>query len=292
MECNIVHAQVIKMEKNCIHLNNNSSIEFDLAIIASGTMYNSIFKPVASTSAEIKQKLLDYSCFIAGAQNIIVIGGGPTAIEFAGEVCDYYPAKKVIIITSASKLLPMINLSRSNHDRLLAKLKRKNISVFFGESVSIDYPFKVGQHQVVTKSGITFHSDLTINATGKLIPNTRFLPAELLNDAGFVNVSSTLQFEHPDYKHCFALGDVADTASAKVYHLIPNQVSVVVANVKSFMLGMELKKHLVPEPNPQLILVPLGRNDAFGNIPMVPFFLADWIARFAKGSNYYAYGFY
>jgi len=42
---------------------------------------------------------------IKSAHSIVIVGGGPTGVELAGERAVYFPAKKVTLVHKGSRLL-------------------------------------------------------------------------------------------------------------------------------------------------------------------------------------------
>lgn len=80
-------------------------------------------------------------------------------------------------------------------------------------------------------------------AIGRVAPNTGWLPAELLDEHGFVRVTPTLQV--PGHPEVFAIGDVAATdplrSSAR------NRADGLLArNVRAFFDGGTLKAYRAP----------------------------------------------
>ena len=53
----------------------------------------------------------------------------------------------------------------------------------------------------------SFRADLTLWAIGNVIPNNAFIPADMLNEAGFVKADAMLRVE--GYQNVFTVGDIA-----------------------------------------------------------------------------------
>jgi NADH dehydrogenase FAD-containing subunit len=89
-----------------------------------------------------------------------------------------------------------------------------------------------------------FHADLVLWAVGGGRPHSAFLPAEVLDEDGFVRVDEHLQV--PGHPEVFAIGDVAATD--------PNRSSArnwgwrtTVTNVRAHLRGGRMKAFKAPE---------------------------------------------
>ena len=94
---------------------------------------------------------------------------------------------------------------------------------------------RLTQEAIVWQSGQEpFKADVVLWATGKITPNSGFLPASLLDIHGFVMVDQTLRL--PGHPNVFAIGDIAASdplrSSARNWGW-----RVVVANVKTQAKG-------------------------------------------------------
>ena len=67
------------------------------------------------------------------ASSILCVGAGPTGLETAGYLKEYYPDKRIGICQRGQKLLPAFD---NAHDILTAELKKLNIEVLTGTSYS------------------------------------------------------------------------------------------------------------------------------------------------------------
>ena len=77
------------------------------------------------------------SAVIGRAQNLLIIGGGPTGCELAGEIRAFYPDKKIAIITASDKLLSssIAPLSKKFVTTVQRKLESREIKVMLNERV-------------------------------------------------------------------------------------------------------------------------------------------------------------
>lgn len=164
------------------------------------------------------------------------------AVEFSAELKNKFPSKSVTILHSGSKLL-----SKCTPDKfaasLLAKLTSLGVTVHLNTKVKMDtVPKTVGNpHIVETESGENYQSDITVNSIGRQIPNTLFMPSDLLDEKKLVKVSSFLNTQsRPDI---FSLGDCAETGAPRRYVPIGDQAPVVATNILASIEKTPLKEY-------------------------------------------------
>ncbi|KAI5890714.1 FAD/NAD(P)-binding domain-containing protein [Schizophyllum commune H4-8] len=146
---------------------------------------------------------------IRDARSVLVVGGGALGVQFATDIADVHPEKRVTLLHSRPQLLP--RFSQEMHNEILRQMNRLNINVVLGErldvrSVAEKQSSESGERVVRTVSGRELAADLVLMCTGQK-PNTetlRALEPALLNDEGRVRVTRTLQLDSPAFAHMFA----------------------------------------------------------------------------------------
>ena len=256
-----------------------SVIEYDYLIIASGshTLANiskqiiPVKQPVADTLEEELQKA---QIDIKNAQNIVIGGGGPLAVEFAGEIADEYPLKTVTLVSSTSRLLPTIKESASRAATKM--LKSLKVDMVLGVRVE-DAEYRAAEKKwaVTLSNGQTLEPDLYIPAVG-VLPNNTFIPAELLSPDGWVKVDENLGVVGA--QAIYALGDIIDEP-VKMTVVIKNQVEVVSTNLAVDINGVGSRK--VYKRGIRAMIVPVGKVGGTGQIGQLV--LWSWMAAFIKG---------
>lgn len=260
-------------------LNTTPVIEYDYLIIASGshTLANiskqiiPVKQPVTDTlGEELKMAQLN----IKNAQNIVIGGSGPLAVEFAGEIADEYPLKTITIVSSASRLLPTIKESSSKAaKKMLESLK---VDIIFGVRVeNAEYHSSEKKWTVTLSNGQKLAPDLYISAMG-VLPNNSFIPAELLSQDGWVKVDDNLLVIGAP--GVYALGDIINEA-VKMTIVIKNQIEVVSANLAVDINGVGSRKAY--KRGISAMIVPVGTVGGTGQIGH--FVLWSWMATFIKG---------
>lgn len=98
---------------------------------------------------------------IKGANSILIIGGGPTGVELAGEIAFDYPGKDVTLVHNGFRLLQFIGQKASN--KSLEWLKSKHVEVKLGQCVDLD---SISEGVYVTSSGESIKADCHFLCTG------------------------------------------------------------------------------------------------------------------------------
>lgn len=237
-------------EEDKIH-RNEFSIEYDKLVIALGTKSNTFGVPGFCSQEEhiehnatgtdrhnvfflkqleharaIRNRIIECferasSPFIPDSEKqrlltFVVVGGGPTSIEFTSELYDFlhndvsrwYPdlaqSYKVVLIEAGQHLLGAFDESLSNYVEKL--FQRRNITFMTGESVK-----KVNYNSVLTGSGEDLPFGVCVWSTGNTaLDLVKNLGLQLSRD-GRIIVDETLVV--PGHGDVYALGDCAVSSS-------------------------------------------------------------------------------
>jgi NADH dehydrogenase FAD-containing subunit len=182
-------------------------IQYHALVLAIGTC---TYAPILSTNQtsleDLQKTILDTNSKVKAAKSIVISGGGPSAVELAGEIGEYLngaagwfanrlsnPQTKIILIAGAGKLLPI--LSQRFSDWAESLLNRVGIDVIFNLRTTGTEERANGTTLVHLNNNTEIECDLFILAIG-VKPNTRFVPANLLNDRGYIKTNgSTLRVD-------------------------------------------------------------------------------------------------
>jgi NADH dehydrogenase FAD-containing subunit len=140
-----------------------------------------------------------------------VVGGGAAAVSSAANVARAWPGKRVDLYFPGDRALV------GHHPRAWERVERRlgeaGVQLHPGHRAVIPEGFacdRITSEPVRWSTGQPQASaDAVLWATGRVRPNTDWLPAELLDENGFVRVTSELGV--PGYPGVFAVGDVAAT---------------------------------------------------------------------------------
>lgn len=184
---------------------------FDSLVISTGVRNGFWRQPSLQSPAEVAADLADGHGRLAAADSVAVIGGGAAAVSAAANLALRWPAKRIDLFFPHDRAL------REHHPRTWESLSRRMTRLgvrlhpghravvpdgFTSETITDD-PVRWSTGQPPTEAGAVLW------AVGRVRPNTDWLPAALLDDDGFVRVTTELRV--PGHRGVFAIGDVAAT---------------------------------------------------------------------------------
>ncbi|KAI5474622.1 FAD-dependent pyridine nucleotide-disulfide oxidoreductase [Pseudohyphozyma bogoriensis] len=293
--------KVVKIDEatNTVEIDNphpelGTSIPFDFIVIATGASYLYPCRPtpgatnVADVVAEFKKAQKE----IEVAQSVLIVGGGATGLEYAGEVVAQYPGKEVTVrpspllsvVNAADKLFGNPKWSHKLGDKLAKQLAAAGVKLHLGARVEIG-DLKTGAIPKTTFSvnGVDIEADYLFVAAG-IKPNSGLI-AEMdpsaVNQAGYIKVSPSLQLiGRPNY---FAMGDVQDFPEEKALVTGAPHVGIVANNIVALIKNKDakLKQHSAAKP---IILVTFGPKGGAGQLPF-GFVVGEWMAAMAKSKT-------
>jgi apoptosis-inducing factor 2 len=188
-----------------------SAEPYDVLVISTGVSNGFWRRPHLQSSAEVDADLQAAHGTLEAAGRIAVIGGGTAAVSSALNLATRWPGKRVELFFPHDRVLV------SHHPRVWSHIRRRLVSagvgLHQGHRAVIPDGFAC---DAITSDPVEFstgqppaQADAVLWATGRVTPNTEWVPRELLDDAGFVAVTPTLQL--PGHPRIFAIGDVAAT---------------------------------------------------------------------------------
>jgi apoptosis-inducing factor 2 len=194
------------------HANGSTQAEpYDALVISTGVTNGFWRQPGFQASDDIAASLRAAHQRLAGAESVIVIGGGAAAVSSAANVARTWPDKRVALYFPGARALPY------HHDRVWETVRRRltDVGVELHPRHRAVIPGGFGCDDI-TSAPVEFSTgqpvasaDAVLWAIGRVRPNTDWLPAELLDEHGFVKVTPELRV--PNHRGIFAIGDVAAT---------------------------------------------------------------------------------
>ncbi len=192
---------------------DGSSVDepFDALVISTGVANGFWRTPNLQSHKDIGDDLRSTHDRLADARSVIVVGGGAAAISSAAQIATTWPDKRVDLYFPGERALP------SHHPRTWNKVRQRlsdaGVRMHPGHRAVIPDGFscdEITDEPVRWSTGQAQASaDAVVWAIGRVRPNTEWLPAELLDEQGFVRVTPQLQV--PGHPNVFAVGDVAAT---------------------------------------------------------------------------------
>ena len=194
------------------HDDGSTSVEgYDALVISTGVTNGFWRRPDFQSADEIGTALRAAHDRLAEASSVIVVGGGAAAVSSAANLAKTWPQKRVDLYFPGERAL------LSHHPRAWERVEQR-----LGEVGVVLHP----RHRAVIPDGFACDeitnepvewstgqppasADAVLWAIGRVRPNTDWLPAELLDEHGFVRVTPELRV--PGHPGVFAVGDVAAT---------------------------------------------------------------------------------
>ncbi|XP_077230255.1 uncharacterized protein LOC143863472 [Tasmannia lanceolata] len=228
---------------------------------------------------------------IKSAKSVLIVGGGPTGVELAGEIAVDYPDKKVTLVHKGPRLLEFLGneefLGNKASTKTLKWLTAKKVDVLLNQSVDLDSVSNEGG-TYVTSAGKTIVADCIFGCVGRPLGSS-WLEESVLKDCldrnGRLMVDENLRVR--GRKNVFAIGDVTNIPEIKQGFYAQKHALVAAKNIKLLIGGIKESKmktdraEKVMENMKQLIngkmktykagkvlaIVSLGRKEALAQIP-------------------------
>jgi NADH dehydrogenase FAD-containing subunit len=184
---------------------------YDALVISTGVANGFWRQPALQSAAEVDAELRAAHDRLAAARSVIVVGGGAAAVSSAANLATTWPAKRVDLYFPGERALVQ------HHPRTWGKVRRRlaDVGVVLHPGHRALVPDGFGCDQITSEpvrwstGQPPASADAVLWTIGRVRPNTDWLPAEVLDDHGFVRVTPDLRVPHQP--GVFAVGDVAAT---------------------------------------------------------------------------------
>lgn len=184
---------------------------FDALVISTGVSNGFWRRPTLQSADQIGAELRAAHDRLAAAGSVIVVGGGAAAVSSALNMATAWPGKRIDLYFPGHRALgeyhPRI------WTRIRDRLTDRGVGVHPKHRAVVPDGFLCDEvtsepvHWSTGQPPACAHAVLW--AIGRVRPNTGWLPRELLDERGFVQVTSELRV--PGHRGVFAVGDVAAT---------------------------------------------------------------------------------
>ena len=242
------------------------NVPYDALVIASGATYVSPWRgqDKCLSMAEREQEVKGIRDEMKAATSILCVGAGPTGLETAGYLKEFYPDKVVGICQRGPKLLPAFG---NAHDILMESFKKIGVEVHLGKGFSDDD--KMGYDYIVDCRGFKYLGPKDF-LQGPLADCVEPKTGQIMVDikGRVTNKHPIASNHHPAkvtvYKNIFSFGDVCLTPANEIKSIVSmfqygfqvaNNVAQTVNEGASFMdIPMEFHK---------INALPLGKKNGF-----------------------------
>lgn len=219
---------------------------YDVLVVASGASNGFWRHDRVETLAEIEAGLTGVAHRVGRAGTLAVVGGGATGVSVAANLARRPGGPDVHLFYAQDEPLPGYHpkVRRS----VVAELERSGVHLHPGHRAEVPEGFagdRLTTDPITWSTGQPpFTADLTLWAVGAIRPHSGFLPADVLDEGGFVRVDEHLRV--PGHRNVFAVGDVAASdphrSSARNWGYF-----VVARNVRALAAGRRLRRYRAPE---------------------------------------------
>jgi NADH dehydrogenase FAD-containing subunit len=219
---------------------------YDVLVIATGASNGFWRHDRVEDLRTIDAELAAVVAELDAAATVAIVGGGATGVSVADSLARR-GGTEVHLFHSGDQPLP--GYHPKTRQWIAEQLRHDGVVVHPGHRAVVPEGFagdRLTTDAVEWSTGQPpFAADLTLWATGRVRPHGAFLPAEVLDDDGFVRVDQHLRV--PGHPNVFALGDVA--ASDPLRSSARNWgYRVVVANLRTLVRGHDrLRTYHAPE---------------------------------------------
>lgn len=232
-------------------------VGYDFLVIATGHPYNTI-----RSRRDRLEKFQEDNQKIKSSCSIMIVGGGATGVELAGEIAVDFPEKKVTLVHNGARLLPFIGHKASA--RALEWLKSKNVQVLLEQSIDVE-SISEADREFRTSAGETVVADCYFLCVGKPVGSAWLRESaikEYLDRNGKLMVDENLRVG--GLHNIFAIGDITDIPELKQGMVAQRHALVVGKSLKQLVLkGVKDCSRLARyKPSVPQAWISLGRKDA------------------------------
>ncbi|KAJ9468124.1 Apoptosis-inducing factor-like protein B [Diplonema papillatum] len=221
---NCVVGDVAEVTDREVVMQSGTRLPFDVCFVCTGSRSAAPWRGSRAVSVQERAKeMAAYAKLVSSCKSILIIGGGPCAVENAAVLAEHHPGSKVTIMHSKQRLIPA-------HGHKVGKyaerhLRRSGVEMQFlrrvtavkydqtAKKFTVNYRFTDPEGKPLSTDAameeVSEPVDYVLDCRG-ILPNTSVLKknfARNLDADGFVHVNAFGQLKgHPNI---FALGDIA-----------------------------------------------------------------------------------
>jgi apoptosis-inducing factor 2 len=261
----VVRDRAVAVDVGSVTLASGRELTPDFIVLATGSTYP---YPAKSGTDETATAVVRYRAShdeLVQAEQVLIVGAGPTGLELAGEISERWPDKQITILEPEPEILAG-PYKQELRNEVRRQLEERGVTFVLGEALSAEPespPASFGRFAASTVTGRTVEADIWFRCHG-LAPVSEYLRGELRNarlPEGSIEVTPELQVA--GQTNVFAIGDVA-AADMKTAGRAGKEAEVAVANIRALLEGSDLQAY---EPMPPAIVIPLGPSGGASELP-------------------------
>ncbi|KAI1118618.1 FAD/NAD(P)-binding domain-containing protein [Nemania sp. NC0429] len=282
-------------------------MNYHALVIATGSSTPSPLLGLNHDEVALRSSWATFRKALPDAKHIVVVGGGASGVEVAGELGEHLngragwlssilsnPKVEITLISGGPRILPYLRPAiAQTGETYLAKV---GVRIMHNVRVATVVPATAGEDDVATTAALTLdngeilQADLYIPATGA-IPNTKFISETIRCSDGRVDTNASTLRVPGAGERVYAVGDAASAARPSVHNVLA-AVPVLCANIKRDLLlatgasaQVAGEDRIFQEDTRETQLVPIGKSKGVGAAmgTRLPSFLV-WLI---KGRDYW-----
>ncbi|KAJ0976639.1 hypothetical protein J5N97_012113 [Dioscorea zingiberensis] len=257
----IITSSAVNITETDVLTIEDRQIQYDYLVIATGHTYST-----PRTRRDRLEQFQEDNIKIKSSGSILIVGGGPTGVELAGEIAMDYPDKKVTLVHSGPRLLEFIGLKASQ--KALDWLKSRNVEVLLEQSIDLA-TISEADRVFTTSAGEIVNADSHFVCLAKPLGSSwlrESIVKDYLDRNGRLMVDENLRVGGSN--NIFAIGDVTDIPELKQGDVAQRHALVVAKNLKLLIKGGKESKLIKYKPASAKAMVSLGRKDAVAQYPL------------------------
>ncbi|QRV84866.1 apoptosis-inducing factor A [Ceratobasidium sp. AG-Ba] len=211
----VVRSTAKSISSSEVTTESGESIPYEHLVLATGSIWTGPMDLPDTRVAALKH-LRAFKQELKAAKHILIIGGGTSGLEYAGEIRHYHPDKQVTIVHGGKELMNSAYPTKFRKSTLDA-MQERGVEVIFGDKISSS-AVPVGGH-VTTAQGKQLRADLVVNAVGGRL-NTevaKTLDQSVVTSTGTILVTPELNIKlQSGAKNVWAIGDIIEWPEQKM----------------------------------------------------------------------------
>ncbi len=249
-------------------------IAFDYLVISSGSKYSFPFKEHDALMTNRANRLRAHYSDLQNSKNILIIGGGLSGVELAGEIVTKYKDKIITVVHAMDRLIERQPLKAS---RYVQKFLEKNrVKIVFNEMIKGSK--RIGNdEEFFTDKGTRIKSELAFLCVG-ITPNSEFMKKsfpKLIDGKGYISTDEFLNLK--GFKNIFVGGDVTDIKEEKTAQVSLEHAEIIKKNLINLEKNKPLERYKHKE---RTMLLSLGNHK--GILTYKKFVMKGFIPRMIK----------
>ncbi|KAG9444407.1 hypothetical protein H6P81_015747 [Aristolochia fimbriata] len=273
----LVTATASSVSENEIMTSEGRYISFDYLVIATGHL-----DTVPMTRMQRLVTFRENHQKISYAKSVLVIGGGPTGVEFCAELVTAFPNKKITLVHSGPRLMEFVGTKAAT--KCYEWLAARNVDILLEQTVNLEAVTEEGTYE--TSRGETIVADCHFECTGRKLSSTWLQDTILqssLDEEGRLAVDQHLRVK--GYDHIFAIGDITNITEIKQGLYAQKHAQVAAKNIKNLLKGDKKAKLASYKPGKAIAMVTLGRKEAMAYFPFLT--VVGCVPGFLKAKDYF-----